>query len=282
VSEHAPVTVLIVDDEEPIRHLLERILQKAGYVTATAATGAAALAAVASLGSIDVLVTDMMMPEMTGDELARRLRRDHPALKVLYFTGYTDRLFDEKARLWEDEAFLEKPCTPPGLLEAIALLQSRNRCIGPVNRDVVGGAGAGGTGVKRILLVDDDSSVLKLLATALSDYDLTFARDGSEAWVTAMRDGKPDLLITDYMMPSLFGDELIARLRALWPDLKVLVLTGHGNILDGEAQSWWQSESHLAKPFEIRALREQASALMGDTPAAAPPANDRPTPATTI
>lgn len=136
--------------------------------------------------------------------------------------------------------------------------------------------------MKRILLVDDDSSVLKLLATALSDYNLTFARDGSEAWVTAMRDGKPDLLITDYMMPSLFGDELIARLRALWPDLKVLVLTGHGNILDGEAQSWWRTESHLAKPFEIRALRAQASALMADPPAAARPVIVRSTPDTAM
>ena len=55
------------------------------------------------------------MPQMTGDELARRLRQDEPALKVLYLTGYSDQLFKEKITLWQDEAFLEKPCTIDGL-----------------------------------------------------------------------------------------------------------------------------------------------------------------------
>ena len=63
-----------------------------------------------------------MMPQMTGDELARRLRPDEPSLKVLYLTGFSDRLFKEKVTLWQDEAFLDKPCGIEGLLEAVALL----------------------------------------------------------------------------------------------------------------------------------------------------------------
>ena len=63
-----------------------------------------------------------MMPQMTGDELARRLRALHPSLKVLYLTGFSDRLFKEKVTLWADEAFLDKPCSVKGLLEAVALL----------------------------------------------------------------------------------------------------------------------------------------------------------------
>jgi len=61
------------------------------------------------------------MPKMSGDELARQLRSADPDAKVLYFTGYSDRLFHEKSRLWEHEAFLEKPVTPTGLLEAVSL-----------------------------------------------------------------------------------------------------------------------------------------------------------------
>jgi FixJ family two-component response regulator len=62
------------------------------------------------------------MPQMSGDELARRLRASYPLLKVLYLTGFSDRLFKEKVTLWADEAFLDKPCTVKGLLEAVALL----------------------------------------------------------------------------------------------------------------------------------------------------------------
>jgi CheY-like chemotaxis protein len=86
--------------------------------------------------SVDVLVTDMMMPEMLGDQLARRLRQLHPALKVLYVTGFSDRLFAEKLTLWEGEAFLEKPCTPTGLLEAMSLLLYGRFDVGPYNRPI--------------------------------------------------------------------------------------------------------------------------------------------------
>jgi len=124
-----PATILIVDDEEPIRRMVDRILQSAGYVTRLASSGADALAIADGPGPIDLMVTDMMMPEMNGDEVARRLRQKYPALKVLYYTGFTDRLFDEKGTMWEDEAYLEKPSGVRGLLEAVSLLYNRNRRI---------------------------------------------------------------------------------------------------------------------------------------------------------
>ena len=64
----------------------------------------------------------MMMPQMTGDELARRIRVSAPGIKVLYLTGFSDRLFKEKVTLWADEAFLDKPCSVKGLLQAVSLL----------------------------------------------------------------------------------------------------------------------------------------------------------------
>lgn len=118
----SPYVALIVDDEEPVRRFVDRALREAGYKTVTASGGAEAISAVAAAGGFDILVTDLMMPEMTGDELARRLRLQEPSLKVLYLTGFSDRLFTEKATLWQDEAFLEKPCTLRGLVEAVSLL----------------------------------------------------------------------------------------------------------------------------------------------------------------
>jgi len=114
--------VLVVDDEEPVRKFVERVLREAGYKTSMAGSGSEALDIAAQLSSLDVLVTDVMMPQMAGGELARRLRQAQPSVKVLYLTGYADHLFKEKAMLWEDEAYLEKPCTIKALLEAVSLL----------------------------------------------------------------------------------------------------------------------------------------------------------------
>ena len=117
-----PISVLIVDDEEPLLKFVNRVLSEAGYTTTTAPDGPEAIEAAAKLGPLDLLVTDVMMPQMTGDELARRLRLSQPSLKVLYLTGFSDRLFKEKVTLWQDEAFLDKPCGIKGLMEAVALL----------------------------------------------------------------------------------------------------------------------------------------------------------------
>ena len=117
-----PLSVLVVDDEDLVRKFVERVLREAGYQTATASDGPEALEVVAKLESFDMLVTDMMMPQMTGDELARRVRVAAPGVKVLYLTGFSDRLFKEKATLWADEAFLDKPCSVKGLQQAVSLL----------------------------------------------------------------------------------------------------------------------------------------------------------------
>ena len=117
-----PRSVLIVDDEELVVKFVERALREAGYQTATAPDGPEALEEAAKLETFDMVVTDLMMPKMTGDELARRLRLASPGVKVLYLTGFSDRLFKEKVTLWADEAFLEKPCSVKGLLQAVSLL----------------------------------------------------------------------------------------------------------------------------------------------------------------
>jgi two-component system cell cycle sensor histidine kinase/response regulator CckA len=118
----APIKVLVVDDEEPVRKFVERVLSEAGYCTELAGDGSEALEVAQKIGQFEILVTDLMMPRMSGDELARRLRQSEPALKVLYLTGYSDQLFKEKATLWQDEAFLDKPCSVKGLAEAVSLL----------------------------------------------------------------------------------------------------------------------------------------------------------------
>jgi two-component system cell cycle sensor histidine kinase/response regulator CckA len=115
--------VLVVDDEASIRALNERVLTAAGYDVTAASDGVEALGIVdGQPRPFDLCVLDVMMPEMSGDELGRYLRRRDPDVKLLYFTGYSDRLFEKRPTLWQDEAFLEKPVTANGLLEAVSLL----------------------------------------------------------------------------------------------------------------------------------------------------------------
>jgi len=124
--------------------------------------------------------------------------------------------------------------------------------------------------LKRILIVDDDSSVLNFLQRALGGYTVVAARDPDEALHAATTIASLDLLITDFLMPSMTGAELVARIREQRPGLNVLILTAHSDILDAEGQAWWANEAHLGKPLEIRQLREVVAKLIG------PP--DRPKP----
>lgn len=114
---------------------------------------------------------------------------------------------------------------------------------------------------KQILIVDDDSSVLNVLTRVLGDYRLIVGRDPHEALHLAANATSLDLLITDYLMPSMTGDEVIGHVRQFWPKVQTLILTGHGAIL--EAEPWWQQQAHLAKPMDLNGLRATVSALIG-------------------
>lgn len=114
--------VLVVDDEEALVSLDLRILAMENFEVVTAESGADALALVDRLGRLpDLLITDFMMPGMNGRELADALRARKPELKVLYQTGYSDKLFGPRELLEPDTAFLEKPFTSRGLREAARL-----------------------------------------------------------------------------------------------------------------------------------------------------------------
>jgi len=125
-KSEAPQTlnVLIADDEAAMRELVRRFLDDARFKVIEAADGKQALAAVPDARALDLLITDEMMPEMEGHELSRRLRLQNPDLKVLYLTGHSDHLFDAKERMWDLEAYLDKPFTQKSLNEAVALLMT--------------------------------------------------------------------------------------------------------------------------------------------------------------
>ena len=117
---HRGETVLIAEDEEAVRALACEFLQSAGYQVLTAADGVEALEIAERLkGSIQILVTDVVMPRMRGPELARRAQQKLPHLKVVFISGYTEEIHGTTNAV-SDGSFLQKPFSRAQLLQKLA------------------------------------------------------------------------------------------------------------------------------------------------------------------
>ncbi len=113
-------TILLVDDEETVRRFGLRVLEKHGFQVLCAATGAEALStAHRHPGTIDLLLTDVMMPEMNGCVLAERLLAQRPSLRVLFISGYAEDVIAEQIALVGGSAFLGKPFKPKTLVTKV-------------------------------------------------------------------------------------------------------------------------------------------------------------------
>jgi two-component system cell cycle sensor histidine kinase/response regulator CckA len=121
-------TILLVEDEAPVREVTRQLLERYGYTVLEAADGAAALALLDGRdgdGHVDLLLTDVIMPGMSGRELAEVLKSRRPTLRVLFMSGYTDDAVVRHGMLEPGLAYLEKPFRPPALLRKVRATLSR-------------------------------------------------------------------------------------------------------------------------------------------------------------
>jgi two-component system cell cycle sensor histidine kinase/response regulator CckA len=156
-----------------------------------------------------LLVTDLIMPGMTGRELAERMKPLRPGMKVLYISGYSGNVLAGRGLLDSGVAYLAKPFAESALAGKV--------------REVLGSTGARGT----ILVVDDDEGVRKLLEHILTaeGYAIVTAANGREA-VEIVREHSIDLLITDLVMPEVEGFETIQAVRGERPGVKIIAVSG--------------------------------------------------------
>ncbi|MDY3554943.1 response regulator [Gemmata sp. JC717] len=120
-------TILLVEDEEPVRNIARIALDVQGYTVLTAGCAADALnVSAAHPGRIDLLVTDVVMPNAGGRELGDALRAARPNVKILFMSGYTDEAVVPDGAFGSGEAFIQKPFSPIGLARKVrAVLDAR-------------------------------------------------------------------------------------------------------------------------------------------------------------
>jgi CheY-like chemotaxis protein len=113
-------TILLAEDDEPLRRLAQELLVKLGYRVLEAADPTAALALARSYpGEIHIVVSDVVMPGQSGLQLARQLAADRPQVKVLFMSGYTDEAIVRHGLLDAGTNFLQKPFTPAVLARKV-------------------------------------------------------------------------------------------------------------------------------------------------------------------
>jgi two-component system cell cycle sensor histidine kinase/response regulator CckA len=122
-TAHAVIgRVLIVEDQPEVAQLVQRLIEPAGYAITVATDALMAVTQVAAGAQPDLLITDVVMPSMTGPELAAALRTHHPDLPVLFMSGYTAASLGPQLHLDENSMLIEKPFTRSTLLGAIRTL----------------------------------------------------------------------------------------------------------------------------------------------------------------
>jgi CheY-like chemotaxis protein len=240
-------TILVTEDQNNVRRLVSRMLRGFGYHVLEAANGEEALAAAAAhAGPVHLLITDVVMPEMSGRELGAELKRLRPEIRVLYMSGYTGNAIARRGLLEEGVAFIEKPFTAESLAGKV--------------RDTLGSVPASGT----ILVVDDDAAIRSLFHKILAraGYRVMEAADGAQA-LAAMSEGGVDLVITDLVMPEKEGIETIVEIRKSYPQVKIAAVSGAFGGKYLEAASLLGADAALAKPVSEETLVDTVRRLLG-------------------
>lgn len=234
-------TVLAVEDDEDVRATTVASLRELGYNVFEAADAGAALEMLQDDVRFDLLFTDLGLPgRMNGKMLADRARALYPDLKVLITTAYAGDVLIREGRLDPEVELLSKPFSSAALgMRIRGLLDSGSPPPG------------------RVLLVEDEFLLHLFFTDMLSEsgFAVDVAANFKEAAAKA-RSGIGDLVgaVVDLGLPDRPGDELVAELRAMYPNLPVVLTTGYADEDIRKRFSAVKGVQLLTKPFNAKEL----------------------------
>ncbi len=231
-------TVLVVEDQAEVRGYVVAALKAYGYRVVQAGSADEALSLCESEEKhIHLLLTDVVMPNAGGRELADRLQKLQPGLKVLFMSGYTDDVIVHHGVQAEGVEFIHKPFRPQQLATKV------RKMLAPLKRHVL------------LLVTHDETGVRGLLRTVLeqSGYEVLEAEDGGQV-IQQAGTGPVDLLITDLVMPEQEGLETIQALRQKAPGAGIIFLAGQFEKSKLPMAGSLAADAVLSRPFSSELL----------------------------
>lgn len=241
--------ILVVEDQENVRALIVTALKGFGYTVWSAANAQQALAFSEShKDRLDLLVSDIVMPGMDGNELAVHIQKTRPGIRILLISGYTNRAIAATS-VPQGAAYLPKPFTPETLGDKVRQLLAP-----PVSQ-------------KSVLLVDDDAPVRRAMRRFLTNagFNVKEAENGKDAIEQLAQSGQVDLVVTDMVMDVQGGEEMIAQLRRSHPTLRVIAMSGAFQDDNGETAKKLGITATLKKPFTWQVLLETVRRVLTET-----------------
>ena len=231
------VKILVVDDDPYLLDLLIETLTNIGYDDLGASNAERPLARLGQT-EVQLVVTDVKMPEMDGLELAARIKADYPGLPIIFISGVFTPSVLHKI---DGVGFISKPFRI-GQLEDM------------IEKTVASGQASGRPDGGVILVVDDDDSFRVMLTETLkmSGYRVVNAADAREA-LSLLDEGGIGAVIADVKMPGMDGIALTTRIKKDRPDIPVILITAY-MALDREPEASQPADGFLMKPFKIESI----------------------------
>ncbi len=250
--------IVVADDEPDIREILTDFLTAHGVDVVQAADGLDLLEQVQRVRPWAV-VMDLHMPRLDGLEALRRIRAVDPAVRVIVVSGSVEETREHLLAAGA-AVVLAKPLQLADLLPALGLAAGAEPA--PVT-PAAAGAPAGGPRRGGVLVVDDDEEMREILVEMLTLHGhAAWAVDGAADAAAAVAARGPDVLLLDIHMPGLSGVDALPVLRAMAPDMKVIMVSGTADLQAARHALAYGAFDYITKPVNMARLTEVVDAAL--------------------
>jgi DNA-binding NtrC family response regulator len=285
------IKLLLVDDEEDYVKAMAERMEMRDVGSRVALSGEEALRLVED-DAPDVMVLDLRMPGIDGMQVLERVKREHPHVQVIILTGHGSAKEEEAARRLGAFEYLQKPTDASDLLKTVRSAWKKGLRLlkdskDEFDRSMIAAALAEGgltemareklreprtqrvdtppapTGQETeraarglsVLFVDDEEDFVRTMAERMEMREVgsEVALNGRQA-LQMLEQEIPDVMVLDLRMPGIDGMEVLRRVKKSYPQIEVIIMTGHGSDADEEEARRLGAFDYLRKPVDINDL----------------------------